>query len=139
MGTKFGVIMDPIQSISFAKDSTLAILLAAQRQGFELFYMQQDDLFIDNGEPKANLAPLRVFDDPNRWFELSEYRVAALEEMDVLLMRKDPLLTLSLSTLPTFLKRRKSAVHWWSTNPKVCATAMKKSLPPTLPSAHPHC
>lgn len=90
MGTKFGVIMDPIQSISFAKDSTLAILLAAQRQGFELFYMQQDDLFIDNGEPKANLAPLRVFDDPNRWFELSEYRVAALEEMDVLLMRKDP-------------------------------------------------
>ena len=87
--------------------------------------MQQDDLFIDNGEPKANLAPLRVFDDPNRWFELSEYRVAALEEMDVLLMRKDPPLTLSLSTLPTFLKRRKSAVHWWSTNPKVCATAMK--------------
>jgi len=34
MGTTFGVIMDPIQLISFKKDSTLAILLAAQRQGF---------------------------------------------------------------------------------------------------------
>lgn len=90
MGKTLGVIMDPIQSISFQKDSTLAILLAAQRQGFELFYMQQEDLFLENGEPRASITPLRVFDDANRWFELGESRVAALEEMNVLLMRKDP-------------------------------------------------
>jgi len=90
MGKTLGVIMDPIQSISFQKDSTLAILLAAQRQGFELFYMQQEDIFLENGEPRASITPLRVFDDANRWFELGESRVAALEEMNVLLMRKDP-------------------------------------------------
>lgn len=90
MGTTLGVVMDPIQLISFKKDSTLAILLAAQRQGFELFYMQQQDLFLENGEPKASLTPLRVFDDSDKWFELGESRVATLEEMDVLLMRKDP-------------------------------------------------
>jgi len=65
-------------------------LLAAQRQGFELFYMQQQDLFLENGEPRASITPLRVFEDPDKWFELGESRVAALEEMDVLLMRKDP-------------------------------------------------
>ena len=90
MGTTLGVIMDPIQSISFTKDSTLAILLAAQRQDFELFYMQQQDLFLENGEPRASMTPMRVFDDPAHWLELGESRVAALEEMDVLLMRKDP-------------------------------------------------
>jgi len=90
MGTTLGVIMDPIQLISFQKDSTLAILLAAQRQGFELFYMQQQDLFLENGEPRASMTPLRVFEDPAHWFELGESRVAALEEMNVLLMRKDP-------------------------------------------------
>ena len=90
MGTTLGVIMDPIQLISFKKDSTLAILLAAQRQGFELFYMQQQDLFLENGEPRAKLTPLQVFDDPNRWYELGKSRDGALEEMDVLLMRKDP-------------------------------------------------
>ena len=90
MGTTLGVVMDPIQLISFKKDSTLAILLAAQRQGFELFYMQQQDLFLENGEPRASITPLRVFEDPDKWFELGESRVAALEEMDVLLMRKDP-------------------------------------------------
>ncbi|MGB0449721.1 MAG: glutathione synthase [Porticoccaceae bacterium] len=90
MGTTLGVVMDPIQLISFKKDSTLAILLAAQKQGFELFYMQQQDLFLENGEPRASMTPLRVFEDPDKWFELGESRVAALEEMDVLLMRKDP-------------------------------------------------
>jgi glutathione synthase len=90
MGKTLGVIMDPIQSISFKKDSTLAILLAAQREGFELFYMQQQDLFLENGNPRARITPLRVFEDPNHWFELGESRDSALEEMNVLLMRKDP-------------------------------------------------
>ena len=90
MGTSLGVIMDPIQSIYFYKDSTLAILLAAQAQGFELFYMEQSDLFIDNTGPKAQLRPLKVFNDANKWFELGDSRDAALEEMDVLVMRKDP-------------------------------------------------
>jgi len=52
--------------------------------------MTQQDLFLENGEPRAKLTPLRVFDNPNQWFELGESRDAALEEMDVLLMRKDP-------------------------------------------------
>jgi glutathione synthase len=90
MGTSLGVIMDPIQSISFYKDSTLAILLAAQAQGFDLFYMDQSDLYIDNTGPKAQLRPLKVFNDATKWFELGDSRDAALEEMDVLLMRKDP-------------------------------------------------
>lgn len=90
MGTSLGVIMDPIQSISFYKDSTLAILLAAQAQGFDLFYMEQQDLFIDNSGPRAHLRPLKVFNDSAKWFELGDSRDAALEEMDVLVMRKDP-------------------------------------------------
>jgi glutathione synthase len=90
MGTSLGVIMDPIQSISFYKDSTLAILLAAQAQGFDLFYMEQRDLYIDNSGPRAQLRRLKVFNDPAKWFELGDSRDAALEEMDVLVMRKDP-------------------------------------------------
>jgi len=90
MGTSLGVIMDPIQSISFYKDSTLAILLAAQAQGFDLFYTEQSGLYIDNTGPKAQLRPLKVFNDANKWFELGDSRDAALEAMDVLVMRKDP-------------------------------------------------
>ena len=38
---RLGVVMDPIEDIKYAKDSTLAMLLAAQARGFELVYMEQ--------------------------------------------------------------------------------------------------
>ena len=46
MEKTLGVVMDPIQSINFYKDTTLSILIAAQDQGFKLFYMEQQDLFL---------------------------------------------------------------------------------------------
>ena len=46
MEKTLGIVMDPIQSINFYKDTTLSILLAAQEQGFKLFYMEQQDLLI---------------------------------------------------------------------------------------------
>ena len=37
---KLGVVMDPIESINFKKDSTLSMMLEAQKRGHELFYMK---------------------------------------------------------------------------------------------------
>ncbi len=44
MTVRVGIIMDPIAQISFKKDSSLAMLLAAQARGWELHYMEQRDL-----------------------------------------------------------------------------------------------
>ena len=63
------VVMDPIEAIKPAKDSTLAILLAAQARGWQLFYVQQKDLWLRDGIAWGHLAPLQVFDDPGTWFE----------------------------------------------------------------------
>ena len=38
--------MDPIQSINYEKDTSLLILLAAKKAGFEIHLMEQQDLFI---------------------------------------------------------------------------------------------
>ena len=62
------VVMDPIEAIKPAKDSTLAILLAAQRHGWELFYAEQKDLYLRDGVAFGRLAPLKVVDDPKVWF-----------------------------------------------------------------------
>ena len=142
MGTSLGVIMDPIQSISFTKDSTLAILLAAQAQGFDLFYMEQCDLYIDNSGPKARLRPLKVFNDSDKWFELGNSRDAALEEMDVLIMRKDPPFD-SEFIYSTYIleaaERRGSLVvnkpqSLRDCNEKVFATEFPQCVPPLLVS-----
>ena len=41
MGVKLGVVMDPIESITVKKDTTLAMLLAAQKRGWMIHYMLQ--------------------------------------------------------------------------------------------------
>ena len=90
MSKTLGVVMDPIQSIKYNKDTTLVLLLAAQRQGFKLYYMEQQHLFMENGNPRAEVRPLKVFENPFKWFELEESSSIPLEELDVVLMRKDP-------------------------------------------------
>lgn len=82
--------MDPIQSINYLKDTSLSILLAAQRQGYKLFYIEQGDLFLENGLPFAEVCPLRVFDDPDCWYKLDNRSAVPLDEIAVVLMRKDP-------------------------------------------------
>jgi glutathione synthase len=84
------VVMDPIEAIKPAKDSTLAILLAAQARGWELFYAEQKDLYLRDGVAWAHLAPLEVFDDLRTWFTRAAPSVARLGDYDVILMRKDP-------------------------------------------------
>jgi glutathione synthase len=84
------VVMDPIESIHFYKDTTLALLLAAQERGWDLYYMEQKDLYLAQGEARANLRTLLVSDKSSRWYELGPSEDAKLAELDVLLMRKDP-------------------------------------------------
>lgn len=90
MSIRLGIVMDPIAQINFKKDSSLAMLLAAQARGWSLFYMEQRDLYQSAGQARARMAALTVFNDPQRWFELEEEKDAPLADLDVILMRKDP-------------------------------------------------
>ena len=85
-----GVVMDPIETIKPKKDSTLAMLLAAQRAGWSLVYFRQQDLMVRDGAPLGAGRHVEVRDDPDEWFTLGGSWNAGLESLDVLLMRKDP-------------------------------------------------
>ncbi len=84
------VVMDPIGSITIAKDSTFAMLLEAQRRGYRLHYVLPGGLSMRNGEAIARLAPLIVREDPADWYELGQPSQRALVFGDVVLMRTDP-------------------------------------------------
>ncbi len=90
MARTLAVLMDPIATIAPKKDSTLAMLLEAQRRGWQLRYCTQGDLAIRAGEAWARLAALTVRDDPHRWFELEAAQWTPLAQMDAVLARKDP-------------------------------------------------
>jgi glutathione synthase len=87
---RLGVVMDPIGAISYAKDTTLAMLLAAQARGFTLSYLEQADLMLRDGVALGRMRPLTVRADPKGWFTLGEAHTEPLAALDCLLMRKDP-------------------------------------------------
>ena len=87
---KLGIVMDPIESITPYKDSSLAMLLEAERRGAEIHYFCQHDLKLLSGVAIGRSTRLRVCDDDADWFELGDSDEIRLGELDVVLMRKDP-------------------------------------------------
>lgn len=108
MTIKLGVVMDPIESIHVHKDSTLAMLLSAQARGWELYYMEQGDLFLRDSRCHAGMSRLTVTDDTHRWFECLDRQSLPLATLDVVLMRKDPPVDLEY-LYTTFLLERAEA------------------------------
>jgi len=85
-----GVVMDPIADIKPYKDSTLAMLLAAQKRGWTLRYMELGDLYVRDGVALARQRELTVTDSDSDWFKFGAETDAPLADLDVILMRKDP-------------------------------------------------
>ena len=90
MSRQIGIVMDSISAINIKKDSSFAMLLAAQAKGWSLFYMEQQDLFLHQGIVSAEMKPLRVIQNADQWFELGDSQTRPLSELDSILMRKDP-------------------------------------------------
>ncbi|MER2472657.1 glutathione synthase [Photorhabdus laumondii] len=87
---KLGIVMDPISSINIKKDTSFAMLLEAQRRGWELHYMEMSDLYLHQGEARAHTRLLQVENHPQQWYQFNREQALALETLDVILMRKDP-------------------------------------------------
>ncbi|WP_426447440.1 glutathione synthase [Siccibacter colletis] len=87
---KLGIVMDPIASINIKKDSSFAMLLEAQRRGYELHYMEMADLWLNDGVAHARTRTLSVEQNYDKWYEFTSEQDVALADLDVILMRKDP-------------------------------------------------
>ena len=90
MTIKIGIVMDPISDIKIHKDSSFAMLLEAQSRGWELYYLEMQDLYLDNGRCFAISKKLTVQRDPENWYQLEEPIEHPLADLDAVLMRKDP-------------------------------------------------
>ena len=109
MSVHLGVVMDPIARINIKKDTTFAMLLAAQQRGWSLSYMEQGDLLLRDGRVSARMRALRVQDDTEKWFEFTGAESAALDTLDVILMRKDPPFDMEYLYTTLLLERAEAA------------------------------
>lgn len=144
MSIKLGIVMDPIESIKPYKDSSLAMLLAAQQRGWELHYFLQENLLIDNGIAQGYGQQLSVADNEDNWFTLSESTLVPLGDLDVILMRKDPpfdsqflystFILESAEKLGTLIVNKPQSLR--DCNEKVFATDFPQCCPPVLITAN---
>jgi glutathione synthase len=84
------VLMDPLETIKPAKDSTIAMLKAAAKRGLETLVFGQADLRARDGRAFARLTPLEITGDATAWYRTGEAAVRDLAAVDAVLMRKDP-------------------------------------------------
>lgn len=140
MSRKLAVIMDPIQTINPKKDSTLAMLLAAARRGWQLLYMEQDDLALEQGVARGRTRQLQVRDSLDDWFELGAPLWMDLGGIDTILMRKDPPVDTRFLQTTFILDAAASAgalvvnspAGLRNCNEKVFATEFPQCCPPVL-------
>ncbi|WP_042147482.1 MULTISPECIES: glutathione synthase [unclassified Pseudoalteromonas] len=90
MSIKLGIVSDPISGFNIKKDTGFAMMVEAQSRGYEIYYMEMDDLYLRKGQAFATAAKAQVFEDENHWYDLEEKQSIALADLDVILMRKDP-------------------------------------------------
>jgi glutathione synthase len=84
------VLMDPLETIKPAKDSTIAMLKGAAKRGLETLVFGQGDLWARDGRAFARLTPLELTSNATAWYRTGEPVVRDLAEVDAVLMRKDP-------------------------------------------------
>jgi len=132
--------MDPLGSINIKKDSTFSMLLAAQRRGWTLWYMEIGDLFALDDTIQARMRRVEVMDDPAGWFRITDEAIRPLGALDVVLMRKDPPFDMEYVFATYLLERAQRAGAWVVNDPrslrdaneKIFALEFPDCTPPTL-------
>ena len=84
------VLMDDISSIKPIKDSSFAMMLEAQKRGWEIFTFDTPDMFYEDGIVFANVRKTLVRDSEQDWYECEDIEVLPLNSIDIVFMRKDP-------------------------------------------------
>lgn len=84
------LLMDDIHTIKTYKDTSFALLLAAQARGHSLFYFRQQDWWIEQGRVYAWLSRIEVFDHKDHYVKILAQSSAPLSDMDIVFQRKDP-------------------------------------------------
>ncbi len=140
MSLSLAVVMDPIESITPYKDTTLAMLLAAQARGWRCFVMHPRDLFVANDAVQTHRREVRVYDDNDHWFDILKEDTVPLAQHDMVLMRKDPPFDMNFifSTYlleraveeGTFVSNRPSSLR--DVNEKLSTLIYPELTPPTL-------
>jgi len=86
----FLFIADPLESFKIEKDSTLAIMRAAQTAGHRLWFCQSRNILWKDDLVIADCQTLAIKPSSTSWFELGSMESRSLKSFSAVFMRTDP-------------------------------------------------
>lgn len=137
MTIELGILMDPIGSIKIKKDSTFAMMLAAQRRGWRPWYMEVHDLFVLDNRTHARMRSVELVDDPAGWFHFTGEQTRPLHTLDAVLMRKDPPFDMEYIFATYLLEQAQRDGTWVINDPRSLRDANEKLFTLSFPGCAP--
>jgi glutathione synthase len=83
-------IVDPLESLKAYKDSSVAMMRAAQARGHAIWAAEQTGLHWHKGRVSIHATRLSLTDNDEDWYRAHETQTRALKDFSAVLMRKDP-------------------------------------------------
>jgi glutathione synthase len=83
-------IIDPPEELKAYKDTTVAMMRAAERRGHQVHVCTQPDLALLGGSVAAHATRLHLTDNDEDWYRADGRAERSLASFDAVLMRKDP-------------------------------------------------
>lgn len=138
--TKLGMLMDPIEHIHVEKDTSFAILLAAQARGCENYYLEPQSIWLQEGLCWGRMHKITVADNTHDWFQLESPIEQPLANLDIFFMRKDPPFNMHYIHLTYLLEQAQhqglrvinNPISLRDANEKLFTTWFSQCCPPTL-------
>jgi glutathione synthase len=138
-----GFVLEPVSKLNTKKDSSLAMILAAQARDWRVYYIEQLAMSLCEDKIIASAQTLEVNLDQESWYALGESEDKDLAELDVIFMRKDPPFDINYIYSTYFLERLEQQGvlivnkpgSLRDCNEKLFATNFPQCCPPLIVSA----
>lgn len=142
---RIGVILDPIEKLNPIKDTSLALMLAAQEKGWAVEYLKAEELYLNQDQAMGISTPVTLSLEESPFYTLGEPKSVLLGDCDAILMRKDPPFNTDYIYSTYILERAQQQGALVVNDPqslrdcneKLFATQFPQCCPPLIVSANP--
>ena len=83
-------IIDPIETLNFNKDSSVAMMLASQKRGHKIHVIHTPNIKLNNQQVVAKSSEVVVQEEAEQWYQIESSKTSTLDVFDYVLVRKDP-------------------------------------------------
>ena len=129
MKKSIAIQMDNIEKIDYEFDTSFLIGYEAQERGYDIFYYNPKDLFINENQIQASGYFLELFLDENNYYNFkSEKKIAKLENFQFVFLRQDPPFDMNYIT-STYLLEKLSSSTTVLNNPSSIRNSSEKIYP----------